>query len=170
MGNTPAALLGQVGRCLITGFRIIDNDAGPIWVAFSPVEKDDGDPRLYEGGEMIQVFCVEGEGGYQAIHSFMEEVMGIGGFLPIGLGGMPDDQVVTRFGGHFLDTGQYGADELAIQFMYDDADRIGLLFSEVAGKIVGAIAHFFGHIGDPFAGSYVDGRMVFQAPAYSGRG
>ena len=54
--------------------------------------------------------------------------------------------------------------------MYDDADGIGLLAAEVAGEVIGAIAHFFRHIGDAFAGLYIDGGMVFQTPADGGGG
>ena len=42
--------------------------------------------------------------------------------------------------------------------------------AQVAGKIIGAIAHFLGHLGDPLAGPDIDSGMVLQSAAYRGGG
>ena len=45
---------------------------------------------------------------------------------------MRDDQIITGFGGHFLYTGQHRSNKITVKLMNNDADRIGLLFSQVA--------------------------------------
>ena len=91
----------------------------------------------------------------------MEKVMGIGDFFTPGLGRMSDDQIVSGFGGYFFDACQYGADELAFELMYDDADGMGLLHPQVACETIGAVAHFLRGVHDAFARLDINGRMIF---------
>ena len=83
---------------------------------------------------------------------------------------MSDDEIVPCFGSDLFDACQDGTDELAFQLMYDDPDGIGLLPAEIAGEIIGPIAHLTGHVRDAFAGLYINGGVVFQAPADSSGG
>ena len=161
MGDAAAALLSQVGGGFVACLDVVDDDPCAIGDFFYSVEEYDGYFLLDKGGEVVQVFFVEGEGGDESIHPFVKEVVGVGGFFPIGFGGMADDEVVACLGGDFFDASQDGADELAFQFVYDNADRVCFLHPEVAGKAVGAVAHFAGHIHDPFPGLYIDHRVVF---------
>jgi len=165
VGDAAATLGCQVGGGFITCSYIIDNNAGPVREFFYAVEEDDGDPFLHIGVEVIHLFRVEGQGGDEPIHSFVEEVVGVGGFFPVGLGGVADDEIITGFGHYLFDAGEDGADELAFQFVDDNADSIGLLHPQVAGKAIGAVAHLFGGVHDPLARLYIDGGMVFQTSA-----
>jgi hypothetical protein len=54
--------------------------------------------------------------------------------------------------------------------MDDDPDGIGLLPAEVAGEVIGPVAHLSCHIGDTLAGLYIDSGVVFQTPADRGGG
>ena len=117
---------------------------------------------------MIQVCGVESEGGDEAVHAFVEEVMCVGGFLAIGLGGVADDEVVAGLGHDFFDAGEDGAYELAFKLVDDDADGVGLLHPEVAGEAVGAVAHFPGGVHDALPCFTIDSGMVLQAPADCG--
>jgi len=170
MGYTPAALSRQVGGSLVSSPDVVDNDPRTIGDFLDPIEEHDGDLLLDKGSKVIQVFGVEGQGGDEPVYPLVEEVMGVGGFFFIILGGMTYDKIVACLGGDLFNTGQDGADKLAFQLMYDDPDGIGLLAAEVAGEVIGPVAHLPCHIGDAFAGLYIDGGMVFQAPADGGGG
>ena len=85
MHDTAASLSGEVGGGLITCFYIIDNHPGTVGIIFHTVKKDDGDPFLNEGVEVVHLLRVECEGGDESVHSFMKEVMGVGGLFAVGL-------------------------------------------------------------------------------------
>ena len=168
VGDAAAALGGEVGGGFIPCTDIVDDYAGAEGEVLDAVEENDRDAFFYEGVEVIQVCGVEGEGGDEAVHAFVEEVVCVGGLFAIGLGGVADDEVVTGLGHDFFDAGEDGAYELAFKLVDDDADGVGLLHPEVAGEAVGAVAHFFGGVHDPLPCFAIDGGVVFQAPADSG--
>ncbi len=112
--DDPAAALGrQVGGCFVACLYIINDNAGPVSEFFDAVEEDDRDAFLHKRVEVVHVAGIKGEGGDQAIDTFVEEVVCVGGFFPVGLGGVADDQVITGFCGYLFDPGEDVADELA---------------------------------------------------------
>ena len=164
--DDPAAALGcQVGCRFVACFYVINYYAGPVGEFFDAVKEDDGDAFLYEGIEVVHLAGIKGEGSDQSVDAFVEKVVGVGGFFPIGLGGMADDEVIAGFCGDFFDPGEDGADELALELMDNDADGVGLLHPQVAGEAIGSIAQLLGGIHDAFAGFDIDGRMIFQTSA-----
>jgi len=168
VGDTATALGCEVGGGFISGAGIIDDDPGAEGEVFDTIEENDGDAFFYEWIEVVEVCGVEGEGGDEAVDAFMEEVVCIGGFFAVGLGGMADDEVVTGLGHNLLDAGEDGAYELAFKLVDDDADGVGLLHPEVAGEAVGAVAHFFSGVHDALPRFTIDSRVVFESPADCG--
>jgi hypothetical protein len=165
MGDAAAALGGEVGRGFVAGTGVVDDDAGAVVEFFYAVEEHDGDAFFYEGVEVFEVGGVEGEAGDEAVDAFVEEVVGVGSFLAIGFGGVADDEIVPCFGGYFFDAGEDGTDELAFEFVDDDADGVGFLHPQVGGEAVRAVAHFARGVHDALARLYIYGGMVFQAAA-----
>ena len=161
MGDAAAALCGEMGGSFVAGFYVVDDDAGAVGKFLDAIEKYDGDAFLYKGIEVFEVGGIEGEGGDESVDAFVEEVVYVGGFFPIGFGGVADDEVVTGVGGDLFDAGQDGTDELTFYLVYDDADGMCLLHAQVAGEAIGTIAHFLGCVHDPFARFDIYGRMVF---------
>lgn len=159
--DPAAALCRQVGGRFVACLYVIDYYTGAIGKFLDAIEEDDRDAFLYEGVEVVHFTGIEGEGGDQAVDAFVEKVVGVGGFFPVGLGGMANDQIVTGFCSDPLDPGKDRAYELALELMDYDADRIGLLHPQVAREAIGAVAHLLRGIRDPFAGFDIDGRMVF---------
>ena len=59
---------------------------------------------------------------------------------------------------------------MTVQLMDDDPDGIGLLSPQIAGEIIGAIAHFPGHVRDPLTRPDIDGGVILQPAADGGGG
>ena len=54
--------------------------------------------------------------------------------------------------------------------MNDYPYGICLSLAQVAGKQIGAVAHFLGQLKDLLPGLFTDHRVVFQGPAHRGAG
>ena len=61
---------------------------------------------------MIEVFCVEGEGGDETVHPFVKQVMGVSYFFFVGFRRVTDDKIVACVGGDLFNPREHGADKL----------------------------------------------------------
>lgn len=170
MGDAAAALGCEMGGGFVTCPDVIDDDAGAVGEFFDAIEENDGDAFFYERIEVIHFLGIEGEGGDEAVHAFMKQIVHIGGLLGVGFGRVADDEVIAGFCRYFFDTGEDRADELAFELMDDNTDGVRLLHPEIGGEAVGAIAHLPGGVHDTLACLYIDSGVIFEAAADGGGG
>ena len=110
---------------------------------------------------MIQVCGINGKRCNHPIHSFLKQIPGIGYLLFITFSRMGDQQIISGFCRHLFNSCKHRINKVALQFMNNTANRIGLLTPEISCKIIGSITHLFRQIKNPFAGFQADQRIIF---------
>ena len=111
---------------------------------------------------------VVGQGHEQAIYPVVEKRDGVGFFFFLRLGGLADDQIIAFTGRDIFHPGDYRGHEITVDAGNDHTYSIGALGSEIARKVVRAITHFLGEVGNSLLRFFADYRIILQCAAYRG--